>query len=284
MSTPSDFRKNNTLLIGSAQSATQTSVRRLLLVPFVSSVLFASGCQSLESTRLVDWTEKGGVESVEERGESRLFLEVAVPEPSCVQRDRIRRDAWLKADYESDKKRPFTAFEIPTEYSLTSEDFQTSGTQTGHTGPHILFQLRQREFVTVQKSHEVVTRGAFSSQTKSKVENLNVWSYWQWEPERKTVGHHEVIVRIPELAKSPGFFSEFSGLLDDQGQFRFSLAPLLEAGARQGRYPLLTLEVDCPKKDLSILVKIRAEVLFQFLQQTSQAVESDPQNDPQRAG
>jgi hypothetical protein len=42
--------------------------------------------------------------------------------------------------------------------------------------------------------------------------------------------------------------------------------------------------VDCPKKDLSILVKIRAEVLFQFMQQTSKAVESDPQNDPQWKG
>jgi len=250
-----------------------------LSAPLLASVALLTGCQSLESTRLVDWTEEGGAASVEERGESRLFLEVAVPEPAYVKEDESRREVWLQTDYEADRKRPFTAFEIPTEYDLTLNDFQKSGAQSDPIGPHILFQLRQREYVTVKKSHEVVTRGTFSSQKKSKVEKLAVWSYWQWEPERKTVGHHEIIVRIPELSKSPGFFSEFSGLLDEQGQFRFSLTPLLDVGAQQSKYPTLTLEITCPKKGLTIEVKIRSDVLFQFMQQGSHSSASHHQDD-----
>lgn len=225
-----------------------------------------AGCSTVQSTSLVGGDENTSG-ATEKKGERRAVLEVTVPEPLHVAQDKALRSTWRTADYHADRARGFHAFVPPTELKLTPPLFARQAAMLTPTGPFIQVELREKEKITVSKTHEVVTRGLLSSASKAEQKTLPVYSYYGWPDDHPTYAGEVITVRVEQFAKRPGAWSDFTGTTNEQGQLRIPLAPMLRTRALLGKGTDLTLVVSCPGRGLTVEIFLPYEVIGLYAQQ-----------------
>jgi hypothetical protein len=231
----------------------------------LAAMLLGAGCQTVESTRLVGMEEETGGTS-EERGEIRTYLELVRPLPGYIAADDARRSAWREAPYEEDKRRGFQAFAIPVVYSPSLEEFREDPAQDGVSGAAIEVQLRERQLVTVTKTHQVVSRTRFSGERETRNERVPIYSEWRWEPDCAVVSGQSILVDVVEFLDVEGAFWHWEGTVDEQGRFTIGLAPLLRAQELLGTGSSVTLRVRADNLGSGIEIRIPAQVLFHYAQ------------------
>lgn len=227
-------------------------------------IVAGSGCQTVESTKLMGAVEEtGGTREV--TGERQLFLEVVRPEPAWVEREKDLREKWLVTDYETDRKRSFRAFEIPETYVLSVDDFKRDPEQGTRTGPYLQLQLRERQFTTLKKEHQVQTRSMLSGpKTDKKV--IPIFSQWKWEPDRVTKGGVTAWIRVEDLDDEPGLWRQVEGTLDENGQVTVGLAPWIDPRILRSRKKPMVLRLTSEAALNPVYVQITPDALF-YLQQ-----------------
>ena len=106
----------------------------------------------------------------------------------------------------------------------------------------------------------------FSGEATQGVKKVKVWRRWRWEPAKAAVGNESVNVVAIEHEFNPGVFSRYSGTLDENGAFRFDLAPLLRAGASQIKGTTIVLQISCPAHKKIIEVRVEIEAILHYQQ------------------
>ena len=227
----------------------------------LGSVVAGNGCHSLESTALIEDPESGAP-TVQELGETRLFLEVVSPLPGWIAANQAKRMVWQNENYKQDLKRGFQVFEIPAVFKPSLAEFLADPEQSRRASPFVDIQVRERQKITLRKRHQVTTRGPLSRKARNKIQELAVWSWWRWKPDKVTVGDEAITIVAVDLVDSNGVFSELDGHLDDDGRMRVPLSPFMEHAVRAGIG--LHLRLTCPALDLSTDVFIDHVTLLHF--------------------
>ena len=225
-----------------------------------------TGCATVESTSLLG-AEEQGVGSTEERGERKAVLEVTVPEPAYVAEEAALQSAWREADYESDRKRTFRAFEAHAHCPFSLDQFKALDRMMAPPGPFIDVALREKQKITVSKTHEVVTRSRITGDVKRDRKTIPIYSLWQWPDDGPAFPGELIHVAVAEFEDVPGAWNGFFGMTDEEGRLRIPLAPLLDARALVGRRTPLHLTVACPRRNLEVHVALPYDIIAHFAQQ-----------------